>query len=225
MGIRRRCVRIGVFAFERRDATPGCGKVPQVCDGTATTRTTTARTAYFFRKNANKTSEATSPKGFTSTACVPQKSRDFRKNTSRIESKGLVRGAYVEFPRLRKIPESLSSVGARRQAFRVPIPESSIQILMGFRVISEARIHHHHKCAHTGMRAAELPEKPNKILAPNSLCRVDERSKNQIARSKNTRICVQSPSREMGYVKFQKRSKNAKIACSPKKGFRRKFMV
>jgi hypothetical protein len=70
------------------------------------------RTAHFFRKNAKKTSEAISRKGFTSNSDVPQKSILFRKNTPRIESKRFVRGAYVEVPRLRKIPESLGSWSA-----------------------------------------------------------------------------------------------------------------
>jgi hypothetical protein len=54
------------------------------------------RAAHFFRKNAQKTNEATSPKGFTSMPGVPQKSMKLRKNTSKNESKGFVRGAYVE---------------------------------------------------------------------------------------------------------------------------------
>jgi hypothetical protein len=172
-----------------RDASPRLGKFHK--HGTAQqTLEPRPRAAYFFRKNAKKTSEATSSNGFTSTTDVPQKSTHFRKNTSRIESKGFVRRAYVEFPRLRKIPESLNRVGARRQALRARIAGFSTQILMGFRVISKARIHHHHKCAHKGIRAAEIPKKPNKILAPNRLCRVGERSKNQFARSKNTRRIV-----------------------------------
>jgi hypothetical protein len=129
-----------------------------VCDRTATTRTTTPRAAHFFRKNAKKTREATPPKGFTSIACVPQKSKKLRENTSRNESKGFVRGAYVEMPRLRKIPESLGSGARVRQALRATIRESWIQIFTGLGVISEMTIHHHHKCAHNRVLQEKYPK-------------------------------------------------------------------
>jgi hypothetical protein len=244
MGIRRRrCDRIGVLALQlgkhhapcdghsaslrpnRASSHSNCGMRPRA-GGKFHKRVTAPqqlkprpRATRFFRKNANKTNEAASPKGFTSIACVPQKSKKLRKNTSGNESTGFVRGAYVDLSGLRKIPESLRTWVRAVGSCASPIAVFSIQILMGFQVISGTRIHHHHKCAHTGVRAAKIPEKSNKGFVSNRLCRGGERSKNRSARSKNTSETIQSPCGETGYDTFHRRSKNAKIACSPKKDF------
>jgi hypothetical protein len=208
-----------LVASERRDATLRWGNVPQAGDRTATTQTTTTRAAYFFRNNAHKTSEAILPKGFTSIACVPQKSRDFRKNTSRNESKGFVRGVYVEVTRLRKIPESLGSWCAPPSG--VARPDRGILNTNPYEIASYLG---NEDPPPPQMRAqsrfaVKIPKNSNKVLAPNRLCRGGERSKNQTARSKNTREIDQNLCGDVGYVKYHRRSKNAKIACSPKKDF------
>jgi hypothetical protein len=70
-----------------------------------------------------------------------------------------------------------------------------------------------------GERAAKTPEKSNKVLVSNRLYREGKHSKNQIARSKNTRTIDQNLWNQVGYVKSKQRSKNAKIACSETIGF------
>jgi hypothetical protein len=76
-----------------------------------------------------------------------------------------------------------------------------------------------------GSAQQKCPKKRIRPLNQNRLRRAGERSKNQYARSKNTRVFDQNPWREVGYVKSDERSKNAKIARSPANGFRRKFLM
>jgi hypothetical protein len=219
MGIRRRCVRIGPRRIPTAGCEPAPGNVPQACNRTTTTRSTTPRAAHFFRKNAKKTSEATSPKGFTSIGDVPQKSMKLRKNTSKNESKGFVRRAYVEVFTPQNSGFAPHLRGARRQTWRTPIAGFSIQILMASRAIPETRDPPPPQMRAQGLRAAKILEQSNKVLVSNRLCREGERSKNQNARSKNTRNIDENHCWDVGYVKSKQRSKNAKIARSPKKGF------
>jgi hypothetical protein len=62
-------------------------------------------------------------KGFTSIADVPQKSMNFRKDTSKYESNGFVlTSKCLDFAKF----QNRSAVCARRQALRAPIAELGI---------------------------------------------------------------------------------------------------
>jgi hypothetical protein len=108
---------------------------------------------------------------------------------------------------------------------RATVAKSSIQNLTASRAISERRKHHHHKCAPSRSRAVELGEKSSRVLVSNRLCRDNGRSKNPIARSKNTQQVNRTHWGQMVYINSDQRSKNAQIGTSPNQGFGRKILV
>jgi hypothetical protein len=80
----------GTVELQPRNSISRVGKVPHACMQPLSASTpTTPRNSYFFRKNAEKTSEPILPKGFTSIAHFPQKSEKLRKNTHTERFKGV----------------------------------------------------------------------------------------------------------------------------------------